>query len=87
MKWSNKGHEYDQMYLNISKKNEFYLFGAGDYGRQFVSAFASEVKIAGFIDNAENKQGTDICGYKCYALDEIKLDEEKAIIVSGPDKI
>ncbi|MCR4834387.1 MAG: radical SAM protein [Butyrivibrio sp.] len=82
MKWSNKGHEYDQMYLNISKKNEFYLFGAGDYGRQFVSAFASEVKIAGFIDNAENKQGTDICGYKCYALDEIKLDDEKAIIVT-----
>ena len=36
MKWQNKGHEYDEMYKEIEKKKSFYLFGAGDYGTQFV---------------------------------------------------
>ena len=28
MKWTNKGHEYDEMYKNIERKNRYYLFGA-----------------------------------------------------------
>lgn len=39
MKWTNKGHEYDDMYLSISKKEVFYMFGAGDYGKQFKDMF------------------------------------------------
>lgn len=45
MKWKNKGHEYDAMYKNIEEKEGFYLFGAGDYGRQFYNAFKDEIKI------------------------------------------
>ena len=43
MKWKNKGHEYDYTYQEISKKNAFYLFGAGDYGTQFLNIFKKEI--------------------------------------------
>ena len=51
MKWMNKGHEYDEMYKNIEKKNRYYLFGAGDYGRQFLRLFKDELDIDGYLDN------------------------------------
>lgn len=82
MKWRNKGHEYDEMYKNIEKKTRYYLFGAGDYGHQFLEMFKDEINIAGFIDNNVEKKGTDIEGIKCYALNEIELKDDEAIIVT-----
>lgn len=82
MKWTNKGHEFDSMYANIEKKNKFYLFGAGDYGRQFLDIFRDEINIIGYIDNNEAKQGKTINGYYCYSPEEIKLDSKTAIIVT-----
>ena len=35
MKWTNKGHQFDEMYSHIEMKKSFYLFGAGDFGHQF----------------------------------------------------
>lgn len=35
MKSKNKGHEFDQLYCSIKEKKRFYLFGAGDYGRDY----------------------------------------------------
>ena len=51
MKWKNKGHEYDQIFNKIDEKKEFYLFGAGDYGTQFLHIIDTEIKITGYIDN------------------------------------
>lgn len=82
MKWKNKGHEYDETYKNIENKKRFYLFGAGDYGRQFLDNFSQEIRISGFIDNDINKQNIEICGVKCYSLDDIKLDKNEGIIVT-----
>lgn len=39
MRWENKGHEYDDVYRQMEAKRGFYLFGCGDYGRQFWTAF------------------------------------------------
>ena len=39
MRWKNKGHEYDEVYRCISAKKGFYLFGCGDYGKQFLKSF------------------------------------------------
>lgn len=82
MKWKNKGHEYDHMYQKISEKEYFYLFGAGDYGRQFLQIFNKEIQIKGYIDNDSIKQGILINGKYCYFLEQIKLKENEAIILT-----
>lgn len=71
MKWKNKGHEYDSMYDNILSKKGFYLFGAGDYGTQFLRIFKDEIKILGYIDNSTEKQGREVNGVPCYKLEQI----------------
>ncbi|MCR4675207.1 MAG: radical SAM protein [Lachnospiraceae bacterium] len=82
MKWNNKGHEYDGMYENISKLTHFYLFGAGDYGRQFLRIFRDEITIDGYIDNSEKKQGTTIEGIPCFSLDNVREKRDIGIIVT-----
>ena len=82
MKWSNKGHEYDEMYRNIEKKNRYYLFGAGDYGTQFLPMFKDEIEIVGYIDNNPQKRGTVINGFRCFGLDEVTLKEDEGIILT-----
>ena len=82
MKWTNKGHEYDAEYKEIKGKKAYYLFGAGDYGRQFLNIFKDEIQIRGFIDNSEEKQGKAINGYTCYSLDQIQLSEDEGIVLT-----
>lgn len=82
MKWSNRGHEYDQVFQRIAEKKSFYLFGAGDYGRQFLQIFSSEIQIKGYIDNDISKQGQVIHGMKCYSLEEVILNSDEGIIIT-----
>lgn len=82
MRWNNKGHEYDDMYKNICSKKGFYLFGAGDYGSQFIRIFNKEIEILGYIDNNTSKQGKKINGLECYSLDKIDLKSNQGIIVT-----
>ncbi len=82
MKWQNKGHEFDYVYKNIENKKRFYLFGAGDYGNQFLNMIDNEIEIVGYIDNNVDKQGQEINGFKCYSLEEVNLKEDEAIIVT-----
>lgn len=82
MRWENKGHEYDDMYLNIEKQNSFYLFGAGDYGNLFYNLFKDEIKILGYIDNNREKQGKEINKLVCFSLDQINLGKDEGIIVT-----
>lgn len=82
MKWKNKGHEYDSMYQKITEKRGFYLFGAGDYGYQFLNIMKDEISILGYIDNAPEKRGKEIHGFFCYGLEDIKLKEDEGIIVT-----
>ena len=82
MKWNNKGHEYDEMYQKMKEKKNFFLFGAGDYGEQFLRLFESEIQITGYIDNSPDKQGTRILGKYCYSLNEIELNSNERIILT-----
>ena len=82
MKWKNKGHEYDEVYKEIEQKKSFYMFGAGDYGKQFLNIFKDEIDIKGYIDNNPQKQGSIINGYKCFALNEIMFLKEIGIVVT-----
>lgn len=82
MKWKYKGHEYDSVYREIAKKKKFYLFGAGDYGRQFLAIFRDEICIAGVIDNDPAKQGGKVDGYECTEFPSIRLNADTGIIVT-----
>ena len=82
MKWKNMGHEYDFAYTNIKDKKRFYLFGAGDYGTQFIKIIESKINIVGYIDNDPDKQGKVINGYRCFSLNEVILDSDESIIVT-----
>ena len=82
MKWKNRGYEYDHMYDQIREKKSFYLFRAGDYGRQFLNVLDKEIEIKGFIDNDFLKQGSMIQGKKCYSLEQITLSADEGIVVT-----
>ncbi len=82
MKWKNRGHEFDHMYQEISEKKGFYLFGAGDYGQQFLHVFEKEIPIKGFIDNDPVKQGKIIRGIKCYSPEDVTLSNDEGIVIT-----
>lgn len=82
MKWKNRGHEYDDVFRRIDEKKCFYLFGAGDYGRQFWNILGTELPVKGYIDNDPSKQGNLFHGKRCFSFDEVTLAEKEAIIVT-----
>lgn len=82
MRWKNKGHEYDEVYRRISEKKGFYLFGCGDYGRQFLKCFQNEVAVIGYIDNNPEKQKEQINGKNCIGLDSVSLKQDEGIILT-----
>ncbi len=82
MKWKNKGHEFDYVYENLTKKKSFYLFGAGMYGQAMYEELDKlGVSILGFIDNDESRQHTQYMGKEIFPLKEIKLNGDEGIIV------
>jgi hypothetical protein len=81
MKWKNPDHEFDHIYKAMQGKNEFYFFGAGDYGKQFIHIMSNEIVIKGFIDNNLQKQGIEFTGYKCESLGAIDFIPGKTGIV------
>lgn len=83
MKWKNKGHEFDHVYEQMKTKKGFYLFGAGDYGKQFLRIMEAEIYIKGFIDNNPLKEGRSILGKRCYPLrGGVKPAGDEGIIVT-----
>lgn len=70
------------MYQEISEKKGFYLFGAGDYGQQFLHVFEKEIPIKGFIDNDPVKQGKIIRGIKCYSPEDVTLSNDEGIVIT-----
>lgn len=83
MKWTNKGHEFDEVYKNIIKHDEFYLFGAGDYGQIFYNVIAGEIKINAYIDNNEQKQGTLYNDKPVISFSDIDRTTNHAIIITA----
>lgn len=79
MKWTRRGHEFDEIYRNMAGKKRFYLFGAGDYGRMFFERFGGEIALAGVIDGEPGKR---LGEYKCIPLSEAELGEDTGVIVT-----
>lgn len=52
MKWTNKGHEYDEIAkVILDESPEYYIWGAAISGRACYKFFKKEINIVGFIDS------------------------------------
>lgn len=88
MKWTNPGHEFDEMAKIITNKsNKYYLWGAGAMGKQFINNFGEELIIKGFIDSNPRKQGTKFCGYPVFSPEQLKKDLDYKVVVTIFDYI
>lgn len=82
MKWTKKGYEFDELFERIKNIKSVYLFGAFLSGRVLCEKYQNVINIKGFIDNDKEKQGKTLLDKKVFALSEIKLQEDEAIIIS-----
>lgn len=56
------------------------IFGAGMYGRKAFEQYGEE-RIAGFVDNSQQKQGTVLCGKRVMRVEDILAEKENYHIV------
>ena len=59
--------EYDRLFGNIFKgadNKKIYLFGSGNYAKQFIEQFGKYYEIAGILDNDQDRWGGDVSGVK-----------------------
>lgn len=85
MKWKNKGHEFDQyaeklLALNSAKK--FYIFGAGNLGRELLPVFQHYECIVAFIDNNTEKQGSKIKGTEVISFEQYMEKKDGQIVIA-----
>jgi len=86
MRWTNKGHEFDDMYAEYSKifscSKKVYVFGAGKKGKFYGNILHYFNILEGYIDNYKSSEVC--CGYKINSLKEYKKD--RTVIVCVSDK-
>lgn len=70
MKWTNKGHELDQIGDFISSINKIAIFGAGKNGKTIYNLLKDKIEIVGFIDNDINKKNTIFMDVNVYSSDD-----------------
>ncbi|MCI8666134.1 MAG: 4Fe-4S cluster-binding domain-containing protein [Dorea sp.] len=91
MKWSNKGHEFDEYAEQIVEDfkirgNLIFIFGAGLIGNEIRGVLKKAGCFAGFIDNDIRKQQKGSEGAKIISFDEYLNQEKRGIIVIAADK-
>jgi len=82
LKWTNKGHEYDQLGERFKSLTAIYLFGAGVHGKTVYEKYNGKIHIKGFIDNNVSKHGGSFCGLPVLSPENLSLDNDEAIVVS-----
>ncbi len=87
MKWKNKGHEFDDVYLNIKSHRKLYLFGAGRDGKAVYDVikhlFPEDFEILGFLDNDEEKQNKAYCGLPVLSpCDKFSFTNDTAVVIT-----
>lgn len=86
MKWSKKGHEFDQTWEAIRAGKRLYLFGAGEYGALVWSTLQRlGVEIQGFLDNDRQKQGGCYCGLSVCAPEAVGPGENSIVLCVSPN--
>ena len=88
MKWTNRGHEFDEFSASI--KDEFhrniYIFGAGQIGENTGRCIRAFGILGGFIDNNKERQGQRLLGHTIMSLDKYISENSHIAIVIGVSK-
>lgn len=86
MKWTRKGHEFDEVAEKICSDTEtckYYIWGAGTFGRVFYGLFKDKIDILGFVDSKPEKQNIKIDGARVYAPDILKNEDAIVLVSTG----
>lgn len=90
MKWSNKGHEFDEYAKELIPNNmsclKYYIFGAGLLGKNLLVTLHRYGHAVAFIDNDVAKQGQKFQGVDIISLNSFLNRKDGQIIVSASQK-
>ena len=80
MKWTKKGHEFEEMARNLRDK-KIYVYGAGDYGSRMSKTFSALEINFEFIDGNYEKQKQGFLGKKVISPVDIFKESKNVLIV------
>jgi len=72
------------------QKNNYYIWGAGEYGQRLIEFMRDELSFKALIDNDSVKQGTVFCGVPVVSYAEVKdeLSESRiAVAINIPTQV
>ena len=87
MKWTNKGHQYDEIGKRFAGVNRIYLYGAGTKGGEALRQLAfSDVPIT-FVDRDDEKQCLGFCGHNVISPAQLYREhtDVKSIVILTMD--
>lgn len=85
MKWTNKGHEYDEIGKNFINK-KVYIWGAGKRGEHLFNRMKPLDCVEAFIDRDIQKQKNGFLGKQVFSQSEfLKFDKDKVIVIVASD--
>ena len=87
MKWTNRGHELDDLGIEYAKIANLYIWGAGKGGKECID-FLRWLKVDNnfvikYVDSNCEKQGTEYCGINVIAPEDLFAEyNDNSVIVS-----
>lgn len=64
-------------------KKKAVIFGAGEYGRMYLSTQPTDIEVLAFIDNDTRKHGTEILGIPVLGADQITTSGAEIVCVAS----
>jgi len=84
MKWTNKGHQFDELGNHLAKRNRIYIYGAADAGADALSLidrYRFGELVDGFVDRSEEKQRSGFLGKPVYSPDVLFKEHDEGHII------
>lgn len=83
MKWTNKGHQFDEAAKIIcDKEKEFYIWGAGETGQNFLKEYKGKFNIKGVIDSNKEIWNKKIEEFTVFSPDILDIDKTTKVIIT-----
>ena len=91
MKWVAQGHELDkiakQILWNCKSRDKFYIYGAGNLGKQLLETLRRNGHFSAFIDNDVSKQINGFCDESVIKFEDYKdMGNHNIIIIAASEK-